>query len=98
MARPRQLSLGFDAWPVPHQDRYIEARRRRALFDGSGKAAHWADDTDYGCRKRWSMWLHFLNRTGRLNPALAPEETITWEALAAYIEELQCLLRRIWTD
>lgn len=83
-------ALPFELWPGSHRVLYDRARAgKTSLFDGSGLASSWSAATHRSVIQRWGLWLEYLLRTRRYDPSKLPSETVTFEALKGYVDELQ---------
>jgi len=82
--------LPLQAWPEPDHLAWQAALAPGDLLDGTvGRGHHWCPDTREKYRKGYGRWLTFVIGSGRFDPAEAPAERITSDAIADYLEELQ---------
>jgi hypothetical protein len=83
-------ALPFDDWPESHRALYQQAcAEKTSLFDGRGLASGWAPATHRGVMQRWGLWLDYLMRIGRYDPAERPSQTINFNSLKDYVNDLQ---------
>lgn len=91
MPRKGEMRIGLpvDAWPEIDRRLLHLALADGDLLDGRGPAAHWAAETRRTATYAYGRWLRFLERGGRLDPALSPVDRATPGAVASYIAELR---------
>jgi integrase/recombinase XerD len=87
---PARRCLPLHAWPEPDRLAWEAALASGDLLDGTiGPGHQWCPDTREKYRKGYGRWLTFVIGSGRFNPADAPADRITRDAIARYLEELQ---------
>jgi len=89
-----EVGCGRHAWPEarwPARDReaWAAARLVGDPLDADGPAGHWRPPTVRLHVVVYGLWLDHLDRTGELDPMLAPGERATAARLQAFITELQ---------
>jgi len=88
MSPPRRRK-NVNEWPAADRAGWQAATRSGALFDDGGDAARWAPVTRANAEKAYGMYLAFLQERGLLDPQEPPEERITPERIAAYVQEVK---------
>lgn len=87
---PRRRCLPLPEWPEEDRRRW-EARlapRGRGRITGRSPVAHLKPASLEKYREGYGRWLGFLRWSGCLDPLTAPEDRVTEEAVAAYIDAL----------
>jgi hypothetical protein len=87
---PRRRCLPLAEWPEADRRRWQDAvaPKGRGRVTGRSAAAHLKPATIEKTQDGYGRWLGFLRRVGAPAPDLAPEERVTEEAVAAYIDAL----------
>lgn len=87
---PRRRCVPFDEWPEEDRRRWLArlAPRGRGRITGRSPVAHLKPKSLKKYREGYGRWIGFLGWSGRLNPSVAPEERVTEEVVAAYVDLL----------
>lgn len=87
---PARRCLPLHAWPEADRLAWEAALAPGDLLDGTiGPGHQWCLDTREKYRKGYGRWLTFVIGSRRFDPAEAPADRITRDAIGSYLEELQ---------
>lgn len=87
---PRRRCLPLAEWPEEDRRRWETrlAPKGRGRVTGRSAVAHLKPDTVQKYMEGYGRWLGFLRRAGALDPTMAPEDRVTEDAVAAFIDAL----------
>ncbi|MBT3703681.1 MAG: tyrosine-type recombinase/integrase [Alphaproteobacteria bacterium] len=81
--------LPFPEWPQADQDAWIQATRAPGILDDGGKGSHWSDGSKKSIRFGYARWLGYCAVLAPGFLALDPQERVTPDTIAAYIDHLK---------
>ncbi len=88
---PQRACLPLDRWPATDRDGWLAATSRGDFLLDDGPGAVLKPLTLHRHRCSYGRWLGFLERAGRLDPAVSPGARASRAAVEAYIAELEAL-------
>ena len=86
-ANRRALPVG--QWPESDKQAWAAALAAGDVFEGGGRAAHWAERTKLTNIQHYGRWLGFLGWAGGLDGGTSPADRVTRERARAYDQHLQ---------
>jgi site-specific recombinase XerD len=89
---PQRRGLRFPEWPQTDRTAWENAVSTGNVFDGRGRAAHWAPTTKKTNIVNYGRWLGFLKNSGLLDAEGSPEGRVTPDVVAKYLEFLRPLM------
>jgi integrase len=92
-AKPR--SLPFAKWPAADRLGWAEACRPAQRLKRGGAASHLATVSQDDIANRYGLYLDFLNRNGRFDPAQNAMALVTPDDVNGYVAELQARVRSV---
>jgi integrase len=92
-AKPR--SLPFAKWPAADRLGWTEACRPAQRLKRGGAASHLATVSQNDIANRYGLYLDYLSRNGRFDPAKNAIGLITPAAVNGYVAELQARVRSV---
>lgn len=91
--KPRSLPIA--EWPASDRLGWAEACRPAQRLKRGGAASHLATVSQNDIANRYGLYLDFLSRSGRFDPARSAMALITPDDLNGYITELQARVRSV---
>jgi hypothetical protein len=88
---PARRCLPVCEWPVLDQTLWAKAQLPANVLDDPGPASSWRQPTRQARETAYGRWLGFLLRCGELDSVARPEERVTPERVAAYVEHLRAM-------
>jgi integrase len=88
-------SLPIAEWPAADRLRWTEARRPAQRLNRGGAASHLARVSQDDIANRYGLYLDFLNRNGRLDPAQNATALVSPDDVNGYVAELQARVRSV---
>jgi integrase len=91
--KPRSLPTA--EWPAADRLGWAEACQPAQRLKRGGAASHLATASQDDIANRYGLYLDFLNRNGRLDPAKSAVTLVTPEHVDAFVRELQARVRSV---
>jgi integrase len=91
--KPRSLPIA--EWPAADRLGWAEACQPAQRLKRGGAASHLAPVSQDDIANRYGLYLDFLNRNGRLDPAKSAATLVTPEDVEAFIRELKARARSV---
>jgi len=88
---PRRCCRNVADWPERDSRAWEQAFVPGDVLDPGGPGAHWSPYTKDKVAKGYGRFLTWLDLSGLLTPKTLPEDRVTPEHVAAYVEHLQGL-------
>jgi integrase len=92
-SKPRSLPIA--EWPVADRLAWVEGCRPAQRLKRGGAASHLATVSQDDIAKRYGLYLDFLNRNGRHDPADNVVALVTPDHVTAFVTELQARVRSV---
>jgi integrase len=92
-AKPRSLPIA--EWPVSDHLGWMEACNPAQRLKRGGAASHLAPVSQADFARRYGLYLDFLQRSGRLDPAKGATTLVTPDNVTGFITELQARVRSV---
>jgi hypothetical protein len=93
LGKPR--SLPMSEWPKPDRVGWEDACRPGQRLQRGGAASHLALVSQADIANRYGLYLDFLQRNGRLNPAMGAATLVTPDNVTEFVAELQARVRSV---
>jgi integrase len=91
--KPRSLAIA--EWPVADRLGWVAACQPAERLKRGGAASHLAAVSQDDIANRYGLYLDFLKRNGRLDPAKNAMDLVTRDDVNAFIAELQARVRSV---
>jgi integrase len=91
--KPR--SLPIEDWPASDRLSWEQACQPSQRLKRGGAASHLAPVSQADIANRYGLYLDFLKRNGRLDPAMGAMTLVTLDNVNAFITELQARVRSV---
>jgi integrase len=91
--KPRSLPIA--EWPAPDRLGWTEACRPAQRLKRGGAASHLAPVSQVDIANRYGLYLDFLQRNGRLDPAKGAVTLVTPDNVTGFVTELQARVRSV---
>jgi integrase len=93
----RYTCLKVHAWPEKDRVAWLSATSSGDILEDGGRGAHWADGTRRKYAESYGIWLGFLEKQERLDPAVGPADRVQPEWVRRYLSDLEvdCAPRKI---
>ena len=91
--KPRSLPIA--EWPAPDRLGWTEACRPAQRLKRGGAASHLAPVSQEDIANRYGLYLDFLQRNGRLDPAKGAMTLVTPDNVTGSLRELQARVRSV---
>jgi integrase len=84
--------LPASKWPQADRTAWASARAPGDIFEPGGAAAHWRTTTAENFENEYGVWLAWLAANDALDGASKPEDRVTQDRVAAFVEEMQAVV------
>ena len=79
-------SMKLAQWPEIDRSLWANSQATGGPFDEAGRAAQWSPETLRMVESGYGVWLHWLEKTGQLDPVLRPVERVTKDRVMDFLQ------------